>query len=139
MTRVQTANNTLCIALALAEAIKTVGLNRLAIDYLLSYYLTVIRFSSESYRIRLEVGGTIPIFEEQLMYLPNSNNIGEEMMDEIKSYTLVPDLSLLFQNVFYTAYTLLGAWFWLHEISRIQEPPCSEHATIILLFHIRED
>lgn len=56
MTRVRTANNTLCIALALAEAIKTVGLNRLAIDYLLSYYLTVILFSSESYRIRLEVG-----------------------------------------------------------------------------------
>jgi len=139
MTRVRTANNTLCIALALAEAIKIVGHNILAINYLLSYYLTVILFYSESYRMRLEVGGTIPTFEEQIIRLPDSNNIGEEMMDKIKSYTLVPDLSLLFQNVFFTACTLFGASFCLHEISRIQESPCSEYAAIILLFHLRED
>lgn len=90
MTRVQTANNTLCIALALGG------------------------------------GGAVNAPAQFQQYWRG-------MMDEIKSNTLVPDLSLLFQNVFYTAYTLFGAWFWLHEISRIQEPPCSEHAAIILL------
>lgn len=58
MARVQTANNALCAALALAAAINVVDGKALSIDYLISYYLTVILFYSESYNLRLEVGQT---------------------------------------------------------------------------------
>ncbi|KAJ5733369.1 hypothetical protein N7493_002155 [Penicillium malachiteum] len=140
MTSVRTANNALCIALALAETIRIVERKALAIDYLLSYYLTVILFYSESYRIRLEVGKTVPLFKDMGLFGVNNNaptRASPEMKDKIQSYTLVPDLSLIFQNAFFAAYTLIGAWFWLHGIKRIQDSPCSDHAAIILLFHLR--
>ncbi|KAJ5921071.1 hypothetical protein N7466_009397 [Penicillium verhagenii] len=138
MTRVRTANNALCIALALAEAIKVVDGKALAIDYLLSYYLTVILFYSESYRIRLKVGETIPIFEHRdLLTKASEVRESKEMKHKIKSYTLVPDLSLIFQNVFFAAYTLFGAWFWLRGINQIPESTCSEYAAIVLIFHLR--
>ena len=144
MSKVRTVNNALCIALALAAAISVVGRKALSIDYLLSYYLTVILFYSESYNLRLEVGETTPSVKHNGTRSPLSiQNISlgdiEALRSHLKYYTLAPELSLIVQNVFFAAYTLFGAWYWLRGIKEIEHSSCSEYAAIILLFHLDDN
>ena len=144
MSKVRTVNNALCIALALAAAISVVGRKALSIDYLLSYYLTVILFYSESYNLRLEVGETTPSVKHNGTRSPLSiQNISlgdiEALRSHLKYYTLAPEPSLIVQNVFFAAYTLFGAWYWLRGIKEIEHSSCSEYAAIILLFHLDDN
>lgn len=144
MSKVRTVNNALCIALALAAAISVVDRKALSIDYLLSYYLTVILFYSESYNLRLEVGETTPSVKRKgtrsafSVHTMGFQNI-EALRSHLKYYTLAPDPSLIVQNLFFAAYTLFGAWYWLHGIKGIERSPCSEYAAIILLFHLEAE
>ncbi|KAH8586905.1 hypothetical protein B0O99DRAFT_643236 [Bisporella sp. PMI_857] len=138
--RVRTANNALCAALALATAINIVDGKALAIDYFISYYLTVILFYSESYNLRLEVG------EKALQAKATSSKPGNRIRwrrefedgsdGKLAYFTLAPDLSLISQNLFFTAWTLFGAWYWLSGINLTRESPCAEDAAIVLLFSL---
>jgi len=138
--RVRTANNALCAALALAAAINIVDGKALSIDYLISYYLTVILFYSESYNLHLEAGGTAPQTKDTR---PKPDSRGRRRSASEDSwirrpthYTLAPDLSLVSQNLFFTAWTLFGTWYWLAGINRTRKSPCTEDAAIVLLFSL---
>lgn len=111
VTRVWTVNNSLCAALTLAAAIKTIDGAAFAIDYLLSYYLTVILFYCESYNLLLQAD-------------PHDRHAADY-------YALSADISLISQNLFFAAYNIFGAWYWLSGVNRAQEIPYPDKAAII--------
>lgn len=87
--RVRTVSNTLCAAIALATVVNILEENALSVDYLLSYYLTVVLFYAESYNLEICV----------------ENSGGEE----IKTMELHTDAALFCQNIIFAAVTLFGA------------------------------
>jgi hypothetical protein len=125
ISEVRTANNVLCGALALATAINVVNGSALSVDYLLSYYLTIVLFYAESYNL-----------------VQSSNQEDEDSNDEWgrsekKVYKLYPDFSLIFQNILFALYTLFGAWFWQNGIFTTRSTTCADKAAIIFVFNLR--
>ncbi|KAJ8071921.1 hypothetical protein OCU04_002226 [Sclerotinia nivalis] len=116
VSRVRTASNILCSSLVVAEVIEIVSGTALSIDYLLSYYLTIALFYAESYNLVYER----PDQKDTLVY------------------KLYPDLPLVFQNLYFAAYTLFGVWFWISGIHRTMEASCPEQAAIVFTFDLHD-
>jgi hypothetical protein len=121
VSRVRTVNNALCSALAVAAAANLSGGSALLVDYLLSFYLTVVLFYAESYNLVVE--------------RPNQDLEYEEGREVI--YKLYPNIPLIFQNILFASYTLFGAWFWQSGLHKARSPICQEKAAIVLLFDLR--
>jgi len=47
------------------------------------------------------------------------------------------DLSLVFQNMYFTIFTLFGAWYWLRGIDSMADPVCGAKAALLFVFDIR--
>ncbi|KAH0543140.1 hypothetical protein FGG08_002485 [Glutinoglossum americanum] len=129
--RVRTTNNVLSSAIALTTMVNTLRGTALSVDYLMTYYLTVVLFYAESYNLEVK-------------HLPG--RVDEARMDEYgdgghigRALVLHPDVPLVFQNVLFTVYTLFGAWFWHRGLFSIA-PTTScgpERAALIFLFPLR--
>ncbi|RYP44607.1 hypothetical protein DL768_008928 [Monosporascus sp. mg162] len=120
VSRVRTASNTLCSAIAVAAAINLTAGTALSVDYLLSFYLTVVLFYAESYNL---------VIEEPAQ--PDYWSDAEQVL------RLYPDFPLVFQNILFATYTLFGAWFWTVGIHKARSPSCVEEAAVVFLFDIR--
>ncbi|KAH8169130.1 hypothetical protein LIA77_11256 [Sarocladium implicatum] len=119
---VRTTNNILCGALALAEFVRLIDGSALSVDYLLSYYLTIVLFYSESYNL---------VREE------NTTRNPQLPANEVEVYKLFPDLPLIFQNLLFASYTLVGAWFWQVGIRNTTALACDyERAAVIVVFDL---
>jgi hypothetical protein len=122
--RVRTASNVLAAAVALATVINVCQGTALSVDYLLSYYLTVVLFYAESYNLEIRV-------DED--YEPTNPDPEEAL----RTFELHADLPLVFQNVYFTAFTLFGAWYWLKGINSTTDPVCGGNAALLSIFDIR--
>lgn len=123
---IRTTNNILCGALALAEFINIIDGSALSIDYLLSYYLTVVLFYAESYNLVRRSN-------------PEGDRLSTANADcDTEVYRLYPDFSLIFQNFLFASYTLFGAWFWQIGINSTQRTSCDDTSAIVFLFQLRD-
>jgi hypothetical protein len=122
--RVRTASNVLAGAVALATVINVCQGDALSIGYLMSYYLTVVLFYAESYNMEVQIDDE---YEAR-------NLTGDQAH---KTYELHADLPLVFQNVYFTAFTLFGAWYWLKGIKSTIDPVCGGNAALLGIFDIR--
>jgi hypothetical protein len=123
ISQARTVTNALCGAIALAAAINVLDGSALAIDYLLSYYLTIVLFYSESYNLVRQWGEDAD--EEASAFL------------SAVVYRLCADWALIFQNVLFTSYTLFGVWFWQKGYQSARRTSCAERAAIFFLFDFR--
>lgn len=115
--RVRTTTNVLATAVALATVINVCQGTALSVDYLLSYYLTVVLFYAESYNLEIR--------------LPNDED------GDVRAYVLHADLALAFQNVYFAAFTVFGVWYWLKGINSTPDPVCGGKAALLGVFDIR--
>lgn len=114
--RVRVVSNTLCAAIALATVVNIMKGSALSIDYLLSYYLTVVLFYAESYNLEVRVK--------------------ESHGRETQTMELQADAALVCQNIIFTAFTLFGAWYWLEGIKMTTDPACGASLAMLVLFDI---
>jgi hypothetical protein len=121
---VRTANNVLCGALALAAAINIIDGLALSLNYLISYYLTIVLFYTESYNL-------VPIPRVE------TDQFSDDLNEYEPIYRLYPDFPLVFQNILFAVYTLFGAWFWQNGILNTHSTACEEQAAIVFLFSLR--
>jgi hypothetical protein len=115
------ANNIICDALALAAAINIVDGSALSVDYLISYYLTIVLFYAESYNLVVKDGDKDT--DPNYVHVPY--------------YVLYPDFPLIFRNILFAVYTLFGTWFLLKGIKTTQHTQCEDIAAIVFLFDFR--
>ena len=129
--QVRQATNCICGALALAAAINVIDGSALSIDYLLSYYLTIVLFYSESYNLVREWG---PRSNQDEDGFPQSSRDEDSFTLSAVVYRLHPDWTLVFQNIIFASYTLFGAWFWQKGYLATRPTVCGETAAIMFLF-----
>lgn len=121
--RVRTASNILASAVALATVINICQGTALSVDYLMSYYLTVVLFYAESYNLEIR---------------DNTANADVRQEEgDVETLELHADLSLVFQNIYFSAFTLFGAWYWLRGIELLQDRACGAKAAMLAVFDIR--
>ncbi|KAH7320716.1 hypothetical protein B0I35DRAFT_198982 [Stachybotrys elegans] len=122
---IRTTNNILCGALVVAEFIHIIDGSALSIEYLLSYYLTIVLFYAESYNLvrRIDPEG--------------DRSFAASMGYDTGVYRLYPDFPLIFQNLLFASYTLFGAWFWQSGIDGTRRTTCDDRAAIVFLFALR--
>ncbi|KAI9769052.1 MAG: hypothetical protein M1839_003816 [Geoglossum umbratile] len=123
--RVRTVSNTICAAVVLATVVNVLKGSAMSIDYLLSYYLTVVLFYAESYNLEIRVD--------------NMSAREPSGRSAVKTLELHADLPLVCQNVIFTAFTLFGAWYWLKGADRTSDPICGAHGALLGIFDIRHD
>lgn len=121
--QVRTASNILASAVALATVMNVVQGTALSVDYLLSYYLTVVLFYAQSYNLEMRDPQEVP-------------GAGE---GDIRTLELHADMSLVFQNVYFSAFTLFGAWYWLGGIEGLEDPVCGAKAAMLGVFELRSE
>jgi hypothetical protein len=124
--QVRTASNILASAVALATVINVVQGTALSVDYLLSYYLTVVLFYAESYNLEMR--------DDPQEALDAGTGEGD-----IRTLELHADLSLVFQNVYFSAFTLFGAWYWLRGMEGLEDPVCGAKAAMLGVFELRSE
>ena len=131
----RTANNVLCGALALAAVINIVTGPALSVDFLLSYYLTVVLFYTESYNL-VHIGNPEEVRGGVVEVDPPE--VEDEMLDSYeKTYKLHPDLSLIAQNLFFGSYSVFGVWFWQVGVGRTEGTGCGDLGAVVFLFGLR--
>jgi hypothetical protein len=120
--QVRIASNILASAVALATVINVCKGTALSVDYLMSYYLTVVLFYAESYNLEIRVKSTVVI---------------NDSIHKTEILALHADLPLVFQNVYFTAFTIFGAWYWLKGIALTTDPVCGGKAALLGVFNIQ--
>jgi hypothetical protein len=130
--RVRISSNIITGALAIATAVNIAQGSALSVDYLLSYYLTVVLFYAESYNLET------PKYLETLP--PNSheaqlyNDFDGEV---VKATKVLTDFPLVFQNFIFMSFTLYGVWYWLKGINSVADPNCGAQGALFGLFDIK--
>jgi len=132
ISQVRQATNCLCGALALAAGINVIEGSALSIDYLLSYYLTIVLFYSESYNLVREWGRDADLDANQNADQNADRDDDYELSAMV--YRLHADWALIFQNILFASYTLFGAWFWQKGYLATRPAACEEKAAIIFIF-----
>jgi hypothetical protein len=115
--RVRTNSNILAGAVAVATALNIAHGSALSVDYLLSYYLTVVLFYAESYNMEIKHKENDP--------------------EGVKAMRVFADMPLVFQNIIFTSFTLYGGWYWLKGITWTADPVCGARGALLGLFDIR--
>jgi len=83
-------------------------------DFLIVYYLTIVLFFSESFRVLSSKKNPAGMFE----------------------VALKPDVPVLFQSLLFTIATPFGVWFWLHGMNLVAEPNCPAQGAFLASFSL---
>lgn len=121
--RVRTTSNVLVGAVAIATAINISQGSALSVDYLLSYYLTVVLFYAESYNLEIKHQGIEPGHED--------------CCETVIATKVIADFPLVFQNIIFMSFTLYGTWYWLKGIAWTADPICGARGALLGLFDIK--
>ncbi|KAK2729861.1 hypothetical protein CKAH01_10026 [Colletotrichum kahawae] len=117
---VRAANNVLGISIMVASIVNTARGVTLVTDFLLTYYLTIALFYSESYNLLSKPEETAPRDGKIKRY-----------------YFLQPDVPLLLQNFLFASASLFGGWFWIRGLSGSAQLECGPaKAAVIVSFDL---
>ncbi|EQB57416.1 hypothetical protein CGLO_02452 [Colletotrichum gloeosporioides Cg-14] len=117
---VRATNNVLGISITVASIVNTSRGLTLVTDFLLTYYLTIALFYSESYNLLSKPEETAPRDGKIKRY-----------------YFLQPDVPLLLQNFLFATASLFGAWFWIRGVSGTAQLECGPaKAAVIVSFNL---